>query len=296
VRIAVTANEFYASVARRLRNDGHELVWVNSAAPTIYPHAETLRAVATECGAEFRTGPVTLESLSEAEGLGAEVLLSIAYPRRIPIPASGRLSLVNVHSSPLPEGRGPAPLEWAILQGRDSTAVTLHEMVQKFDAGPILLQRPLPLLATENIASLRYRARSVIEEVASAGLGSFEALWATRQPQGPGSYCHVPRTVDRTIDPARTTAEIDRLLRAFQPGNRYAIEGGRQVVLGQASCWQQAHTHPPGFVAGASGRRRLVAIADGYLYYEALPSARETLVSGLKYRASQLTRKRTRRA
>ncbi len=78
---------------------------------------------------------------------GATLLVSVSCPQRIPneiltAPARGAL---NVHSSLLPAYAGLAPNFWVLAEGADSTGTTVHYMVERFDAGHVLVQEPVPI-------------------------------------------------------------------------------------------------------------------------------------------------------
>ena len=86
----------------------------------------------------------TTSSHDLLSGLDPDVFLSLACPQilgknSLSIP---RLGSWNVHSSLLPKNRGMLPTFWSLFHG-DKPGVTLHRMVEKLDAGGILLQRPV---------------------------------------------------------------------------------------------------------------------------------------------------------
>ena len=85
--------------------------------------------------------------IEEIRRLQPELSVVAAYghsrPREIlELPHHGS---VNVHASLLPELRGAAPVNWAIIRGHERTGVTVMRMVEAMDAGPILLQRETPI-------------------------------------------------------------------------------------------------------------------------------------------------------
>lgn len=89
-------------------------------------------------------GPSTPEFLEEIRRLAPDAGVVVAYghllkPELLAIPKRG---MVNVHPSLLPELRGAAPVEWAILRGLENTGVTIMQMTAGLDSGPILLQLP----------------------------------------------------------------------------------------------------------------------------------------------------------
>jgi methionyl-tRNA formyltransferase len=67
------------------------------------------------------------------------------------------LGTINVHGSKLPRYRGAAPIQWAILNGDDSTGVTIMQMDEGLDTGDILLTRDLPITPEDTAASLAAR-------------------------------------------------------------------------------------------------------------------------------------------
>ena len=88
--------------------------------------------------------PSTPEFLEEIRRLAPDAGVVVAYghllkPELLAIPKRG---MVNVHPSLLPELRGAAPVEWAILRGLENTGVTIMQMTAGLDSGPILLQLP----------------------------------------------------------------------------------------------------------------------------------------------------------
>jgi methionyl-tRNA formyltransferase len=76
-----------------------------------------------------------------------DFLVVAGYGKLIPAPwlSLPKIMAVNLHQSLLPAYSGRCPAEWAILNGEIQTGVTLIKMTAKFDAGPILAQRPLPI-------------------------------------------------------------------------------------------------------------------------------------------------------
>ena len=88
--------------------------------------------------------PTDPEFLHRLRALAPDVAVVVAYghilkPELLAIPRRG---MVNVHPSLLPEWRGAAPVEWAILSGDETTGVTIMQLDQGMDSGPILHQLP----------------------------------------------------------------------------------------------------------------------------------------------------------
>ncbi len=85
--------------------------------------------------------------LEELRALEPDVIVVAAYGKLLPqallnIP---KVAIINVHSSILPQYRGAAPINWAILNGDTETGVTIQYMAAELDAGDILLVKRTPI-------------------------------------------------------------------------------------------------------------------------------------------------------
>src|SRR3989442_15164979 len=90
--------------------------------------------------------PSDPDFVEHLRGLAPDVGVVVAYghilkPELLALPRRG---MINLHPSLLPELRGAAPVEWAILNGLTQTGVTIMQMGAGLDSGPILLQIPPP--------------------------------------------------------------------------------------------------------------------------------------------------------
>ena len=93
---------------------------------------------------------------AEFAALGADMAVVAAYglilPRRIL--NAPRLGCLNVHASLLPRWRGAAPIQRALLAGDPETGITIMQMEEGLDTGPILMQQALPIGPEATAASL----------------------------------------------------------------------------------------------------------------------------------------------
>src|ERR1051325_11444425 len=94
--------------------------------------------------------------LDTLKGWRPEIIVVVAFGRIQPasILDLAPRGCVNVHYSLLPKYRGAAPAAWTIIKGEREGGVTTMRLVEKMDAGPIYLQRPLVLAGDETTASL----------------------------------------------------------------------------------------------------------------------------------------------
>ena len=286
MRIAFVGSEAFAALPFTLSEAGHELTHLFGPATSIATHVTGAMAEESS-GVRWEHTSVTREKIEGIHRSGADLILCAGYPHRLDVRPGDPIPALNYHPSPLPEGRGPSPIAWAILSGRESTAVTFHEMVERFDAGPIVLQRELKIGPGETTPSLDSRTRQLGVEMVLELVANFDELWLNREPQGEGTFCPLPRREDRTLDLAGPVAQIDRVLRAFTPGNVFVSVAGKAWVVFDAVCWPERHDFPGGSEISRNGGRRLLAASDGYVL---LRSALPERVARLRFAAGHLKR------
>jgi methionyl-tRNA formyltransferase len=125
------------------------------------------------------------ETLAQLRALEPDVILVAAYGKLLPqalldIP---KVAILNVHSSILPQYRGAAPINWAILNGDQETGVTIQYMAPQLDAGDILLVRRTPISPQEDASQLYARLADLGGEAAHEALCQLKDGTATRTPQ-----------------------------------------------------------------------------------------------------------------
>ena len=168
--------------------------------------------------------PASLRSAraqQELADLRPDVILVAAYGRFLPpevldLPPGGCL---NLHPSLLPRYRGPAPVVSTILDGEAVTGVTLMQLDEGMDTGPILAQQEYPLNGDETAADL---TEALFRTGAQLLLDNLEALAAGKLPAQPqdDSRATVTRKLERAdglADWTRSAVTLERQRRAFTP-------------------------------------------------------------------------------
>lgn len=130
----------------------------------------------------------------------------------------GRCPFVNVHYAPLPRGRGRATVNWAIINGDDEAAITIHHLAPGLDAGGVLYQATVPIGPDDSVADL-YRALNELQRqhIAAATSAALAGKPGIRQDESEATYYCTRVPGDGEIDWSRSTSEIHRLVRALQP-------------------------------------------------------------------------------
>jgi methionyl-tRNA formyltransferase len=190
---------------------------------------------------------------AEFAALGADAAVVAAYGLILP-PAmlrAPRLGCVNVHASLLPRWRGAAPVQRALIAGDDKTGITIMEMTEGLDEGPILMQQALPIGPHDTAVSLTRAlaslgARLVIAALAAAAAGR---LVPRPQPKDGVSYAKKLGRDEARLDWRLPAAELERRVRAFDPWPGAAFEHrGERIRVLAASLIPGAAPEIPGTV------------------------------------------------
>jgi methionyl-tRNA formyltransferase len=164
-----------------------------------------------------KSGP-GFDALVEAK---PEVLVVVAYGEILPksvldVPSVAPL---NVHFSPLPELRGAAPVQWAILDGLDRTGVTTIVMDEGVDTGPILLQEEETIRPEDDAGSLGDRlavlgGRTLVRTLDHLATGT---LRARPQDEARATYARKLTPEDRMLRWEEGPELVARRVRALSP-------------------------------------------------------------------------------
>ncbi|ALM10001.1 MAG: methionyl-tRNA formyltransferase [Candidatus Peribacter riflensis] len=155
---------------------------------------------------------------SRISALGCDVLVTVAYgqilsPALLLLP---RLGGVNVHPSLLPKWRGAAPIQNAILASDSETGVTVQQMVQALDAGPILAQERMALSPEETQEHLSVLLSAMGAKLLADTLT--KPFSPVPQDETHVTFCRKLSRKDGEVNPAEMSAEeIHRRVRALSP-------------------------------------------------------------------------------
>src|SRR3984957_3721147 len=133
------------------------------------------------------TGLRDPETQAAFAALNADTAIVAAYGLILPpaILAAPRLGCVNVHASLLPRWRGAAPVQRAILAGDRETGITIMQMDEGLDTGPILMQQTLPIAPAATGASLTGELAALGGELIVAALDKLAKGQIAPRPQPP---------------------------------------------------------------------------------------------------------------
>lgn len=132
------------------------------------------------------------------------------------MPAHGTF---NLHASLLPQYRGAAPINWAIINGEEQTGVTTFFIDEKIDTGAIITHRPIPIAPDETAGSLHDKLMELGASVTLHTLELIRSGQAQPIPQPKVQFKEAPKlNADNTkIDWHQTGQGIDRFIRGLSP-------------------------------------------------------------------------------
>lgn len=200
--------------------------------------------------------------------LDLDLICVVAYGKILPpeLLAVPRYGCWNVHASLLPRHRGAAPIAWSILAGDRLTGVTLMQMEEGLDSGPILLQRQLAVEDDDTAGSLHDRLACLGAELLADGFERLRAGTLAARPQNASLATLAPRLekADGRVDWQRPAEEVSRRIRAMDPWpGAFTTLGGELLKLWRPSLVAGEASAPPGVVLGADARGLMVACGAG---------------------------------
>ncbi|TWC69683.1 methionyl-tRNA formyltransferase [Herbaspirillum sp. SJZ099] len=180
-----------------------------------------------------------------------------------------RLGCINIHGSLLPRWRGAAPIHRAIEAGDAETGITIMQMEEGLDTGPMLLIESLPIADDDTTGSLHDKLAVLGGKMIVDALARLEQdrLPATPQPEQGANYAPKIAKEEAALDFSRPAAELARKIRAFNPFPGASGRFGETVIkIWQARPVSIALQGVPGQVLSADAQAGIVvACGDGAL-------------------------------
>lgn len=157
--------EFAKTALEAIHQSHHEVVGVVTVADKASGRGQKINQSPVKVFAAENNIPVfqpeklrNPEFLEELKKLDADVFVVVAF-RMMPkvLFEMPRMGTFNLHASLLPDYRGAAPINYAVINGEETTGATTFFINEKIDEGNILLQEEIPVLENENAGSLHDR-------------------------------------------------------------------------------------------------------------------------------------------
>lgn len=180
------------------------------------------------------------EAFEKLKALKADVAVVASFGQIIPqrVLDLYKYGMVNVHSSLLPKYRGASPITAAIANGDNETGVTIMLIDAKMDHGPILAMQSMPISSTETTTSLTPKLASMGASLLVQTLPEYieGTLVPVEQEHEKATFVKLLKREDGLLDPStKTAAELERLVRAYQPWpGTFIIKNGKRYKILEA--------------------------------------------------------------
>ena len=216
--------------------------------------------------------------LSELKSLNANLQVVVAF-RMLPevVWKMPKLGTFNLHASLLPQYRGAAPINWAIINGEKTTGVTTFFIDEKIDTGAMILKEEIEIGPNETAGELHDRLMllgcdAVLKTLALIENGNTET---TLQPlNSEVKTAYKLNKENCRIDWTKSGSEIHNLVRGLSPYPAawcYIKDNGQEwnVKIYETIFVSQAHTMPVGMLT-ADKKEMMISVKDGYISIKSL--------------------------
>lgn len=248
------------------------------------PRATAVAAWAEERGLPLET-PERLRNAALRERLAAleaDLFAVVAYrilpPSLIALP---RLGAVNLHASLLPEWRGAAPIQRALMAGATRSGLTVFRIEKGVDTGLVLAQRELAVGPDETAGELHDRMMIAGAPLFAQAVGDLLAGRSTgrRQPEGEWPLAPKIGPADRRIDPAEEARALHDRIRGLAPvPGAFALLRGEPCKLLRCRLLDDDGPPRPAGELSVEGRRLVLACGRGRLeLLELAPAGRRPM-------------------
>jgi methionyl-tRNA formyltransferase len=287
--------EFAVESLRRLVESGYNVVGVVTAPDKpVGKHHSVLQASPVKEYALSKDIPILQpDKLKDADFLeqlsawNADLQIVVAF-RMLPeaVWNMPRLGTFNLHASLLPQYRGAAPIQWAIINGEKETGVTTFFLTYKIDTGKIIAQERIPVESNDTASIIHDRlmylgAELVIKTVDMIINNQIHPVEQETLIMNESNLKPAPKIFKETceIDWNKTSEEIYNLIRGLSPypaawtilqtSKRESV----QCKIFETEMIVQAHQLTPGTIDSSDSKHLKIATSDGFIQVKSIQQA-----------------------
>ena len=207
-------------------------------------------------------------AVEQLRALQPDVVAVVAYGRILPqrvldIPPKG---CINIHASVLPEYRGSAPYQWAVLDGKTETGVTAMYLCREMDAGDMIDVAKTPIGENETAGELLDRLAVLGADLLSVTLEKIEKGTVTATVQDSSLATYAPM-LDKTMCPIdwnKTAKQVHNHVRGMNPWPVATAElGGKRFKIYATAIVPEITNAAPGTVLGLTKTGLKIACGNG---------------------------------
>jgi methionyl-tRNA formyltransferase len=231
--------------------------------------------------------PVNLkdqEFQSELKSLNADLQIVVAF-RMLPETVWNMppLGTFNLHASLLPQYRGAAPINWAVINGEKSTGVTTFFLKHEIDTGNVLMQKEVEILENDNAGTLHDKlmetgAKLVVESLDIIEKGDYNLITQESLVDG-HELKHAPKIFkeDCRINWNQNGEIVNNFIRGLSPyptaWTNFSKEGNEVAVKIFKASFEKASDSIPGELYSDNKKYLKIGVQDGYIQIDELQMA-----------------------
>ncbi len=208
----------------------------------------------------------TPEFLAKIQAARADVAVVVAYGKILPLSVLEAFphGCINIHGSLLPKYRGAAPIQWAVIDGETQTGISIMQLDEGMDTGPVLLRRTEPILEDDTAGSLFARLAPLGASAILEALQGIEAGALVPKAQSEHGASHAPmlKKQDGLVDWTLDAESLACRMRGLDPwpGAFTPIAGGNLKLFGAKACDGEG---APGTVLSYDDKGMVIACKTG---------------------------------
>ena len=229
------------------------------------------------------------EFLEELKSLDIDLGIVVAF-RMLPevLWRMPKLGTFNLHASLLPQYRGAAPINWAIINGESETGITTFFLQHEIDTGNLLLQQKVPIQPEENVGML-------YEKLMNLGA---DLVWKTVQgirdnsiqdfPQPGNCENYAPKIFKETclLDFSKPAAQVHNRVRGLSPiPSAFTIWNGKNLKIISSDKTELPCSDPPGTFKQISSGVLAVSTQDNWLILNEIQPEGKRKMTGKEFLA-----------
>jgi methionyl-tRNA formyltransferase len=215
--------------------------------------------------------------IQELQSLRPDLQVVVAF-RMLPEPVwrSARIGTINLHASLLPQYRGAAPINWAIINGENITGVTTFFIDHEIDTGEILMRQEVTILPDDTAGTLHDRLRDtgaqlLVKTVNAVASGTYTVLPQSSFPDE-GLQKSAPKIQKEDCrihwtDPAERIRNFIRGLSPY-PAAWSELTGENRIIpvkIFRAEALREPHSFPCGSLVSDGKTFLKAAVGDGFI-------------------------------
>ncbi|MEJ2655794.1 MAG: methionyl-tRNA formyltransferase [Desulfobacterales bacterium] len=179
-----------------------------------------------------------------------------------------RIAAINIHASLLPKYRGPAPIQWAIINGENKTGITVIRLDEGLDTGDILLSSELEIAPDDTSGTLHDRLADLGADLLIQSLNAFKTgdIHPVPQDHTQATYAPMLKKNDGRMDWKAPARSLEAFIRGMTPWpGAFTFHGEKRLKIFKAKTIFMDPSDPPGTVVKGFPDELWIATGKGIL-------------------------------